>query len=155
MPRLQFPRKVLITLLLFLIVNSINAEVPNIINYQGRLTDALGNPVTDGQFNITFKIWNDSVGQVSFPVWTGASQIVEVTDGLFNCQVQQYPGLFQIPPQFFKSVNLIGYYGPLFENGFGICRIVPEAVAGDNAFDLRQALFDGIQVKDNPGDVLI
>jgi hypothetical protein len=33
--------------------------VPHLISYQGRLTDADGNPVPDGEYLITFRIWSD------------------------------------------------------------------------------------------------
>jgi hypothetical protein len=67
------------------------AEVPNYINYQGRLNDSLGNPVAEGQYTVTFKIWTDSVGEISYPAWIGAPQTVDVVGGLFNCRVGPIP----------------------------------------------------------------
>ena len=34
------------------------SSVPNLINFQGRLTDSLGNPVTDGAHSVTFRIFS-------------------------------------------------------------------------------------------------
>jgi hypothetical protein len=39
----------------FLIVGLSFAGIPPLINYQGMLTTAAGNPVSDGQYNLTFK----------------------------------------------------------------------------------------------------
>ena len=44
------------------IASPVSAEVPQTINYQGRLTDSLGNPVPDGNYQITFNIWNWDAG---------------------------------------------------------------------------------------------
>jgi hypothetical protein len=59
--------------------------VPHLINYQGRLTDTNGDPVTDGEYLITFRIWSDSTS-TSPPdrEWTSPSCPVQVTDGLFS-----------------------------------------------------------------------
>jgi hypothetical protein len=35
------------------------AETPRLISYQGRLTDASGEPLEDGAKNLRFIIWND------------------------------------------------------------------------------------------------
>jgi hypothetical protein len=60
------------------------AEVPASINYQGRLTDSLGMPLADGNYNITFSIYNASSGGTQ--LWTSGAQSVLVINGLFNYQ---------------------------------------------------------------------
>jgi hypothetical protein len=61
------------------------ADVPHMINYQGRLTDALGNPVPDGNYQITFTIYDAATdGNVK---WTSGSQTVGVANGLFTYQL--------------------------------------------------------------------
>lgn len=62
--------------------------VPYKMNFQGRLTDASGNPKADGIYNIKFRIYNAA----STAVWTedrlvSATQGVQVTDGLFTVQL--------------------------------------------------------------------
>jgi hypothetical protein len=49
-----------------------------------------------------------------------------------------------------EAVNLIRYRRAFLQDGFGILRIVPETVAGDDAFDLGQPFFVVVQVKDSP-----
>ncbi len=58
------------------------AEVPQVINYQGRLTDASGTPVTNGTYLIKFKIYGSATGNDS--LWSSGFRGVTVTNGLFN-----------------------------------------------------------------------
>jgi hypothetical protein len=61
------------------------AEIPVPINYQGSLTDAVGAPVTDGVYNLTFTIYDDpTLSGGLHTIWTSGSQPVTVTGGLFN-----------------------------------------------------------------------
>ena len=57
------------------------ADVPKMINFQGRLTDASGKFVSDGNYSLTFKIYSDSSGGSA--KWSEA-QSVAVSKGLFN-----------------------------------------------------------------------
>lgn len=57
-------------------------EIPQYINYQGYLTDDLGAPVPDGDYNIIFFIYDAPVdGTVK---WASDRLTVAVQDGLFN-----------------------------------------------------------------------
>ena len=57
-------------------------EVPQVIAYQGRLTDGSGNPVADGDYLIRFQIYDDpAAGTV---VWTDGVRQVSVAGGLFT-----------------------------------------------------------------------
>jgi hypothetical protein len=58
------------------------AEVPQMINYQGRLTDDAGDPVADDTYFIKFKIYGSESGDDS--LWYTPYQPVVVTDGLFS-----------------------------------------------------------------------
>jgi hypothetical protein len=55
--------------------------IPRMINYQGKLTDASGNPIT-GTKSMTFKLWDVLSGGTT-PLWTETQSVV-VTDGVFN-----------------------------------------------------------------------
>lgn len=70
----------LAVLILTISIASINADVPQLISYQGRLTDPAGGPVADGTYDITFSIYR-STGTLE---WTSGIQPVQVTDDLFN-----------------------------------------------------------------------
>ena len=58
------------------------ADIAQIINYQGRLTDGDGNPVPDDVYEITFSLYGGPYG--SEAVWTSGPQSVTLEDGLFN-----------------------------------------------------------------------
>ena len=63
------------------LVSSSYAEVPQMINYQGRLTDTTGAPI-DTTVSMTFAIYTDSIGTDS--VWSETQDPVIVEDGMFN-----------------------------------------------------------------------
>jgi hypothetical protein len=59
------------------------AGIPKLINYQGMLTGSDGKtPVTDGPYNLTFKIYGSESGMDS--LWRENHPTVQVTNGLFN-----------------------------------------------------------------------
>ncbi|MFH1893910.1 MAG: hypothetical protein ABIK83_14655 [Candidatus Zixiibacteriota bacterium] len=58
-----------------------HAAVPQMINYQGRLTGPDGTPI-DATVSITFTIWDQLTDGASY--WTETHASVLVTDGLFN-----------------------------------------------------------------------
>ncbi len=75
------------------------ADVPKMINFQGRLTDASGKFVSDGNYSLTFKIYADSTGGSS--KWS-ETQSVAVSKGLFNTILgSQTP----IPDSIFNYTN--------------------------------------------------
>jgi len=61
-----------------------NAEVPQLINYQGRLTDDGGEPANGSKF-MKFKIYGSVSGDDS--LWSSGLQAVTITDGLFNYEL--------------------------------------------------------------------
>ncbi|MEK7275563.1 MAG: hypothetical protein AAB110_09935, partial [Candidatus Desantisbacteria bacterium] len=58
------------------------AAVPKLINYQGKLTDTVGRPVSDGNYNITFKLYTQPTGGTA--TWTEINSNTPVSNGLFN-----------------------------------------------------------------------
>lgn len=59
----------------------VTLPIPHLINYQGMLTDELGNPL-NGTPDITFEIWNASSGGTKR--WFETQSNVPVENGLFN-----------------------------------------------------------------------
>ena len=74
--------KKLIFLISFLLALSFlsYAQVPQMINYQGMLSDAGGNPIS-GDYSVVFKIYSAETGGTV--LWS-ETQTVTVTDGLFD-----------------------------------------------------------------------
>lgn len=70
---------------LLLVCSMVTAEVPNVINYQGRLTNTDGTSVDDDTYFIKFKIYGSAAGKDS--LWYTPFQPVAVTGGLFNYQL--------------------------------------------------------------------
>ena len=59
-----------------------NADIPQIINYQGKVTDSGGSPVADGDYSMTFTIYDDETSGTS--QWSSGSMSVTVSNGIFS-----------------------------------------------------------------------
>jgi hypothetical protein len=53
-----------------------------LVTYQGRLTDETGEPVSNGNYALTFSLWDDSAAGTM--QWSETHASVPVTDGLFS-----------------------------------------------------------------------
>ena len=74
--------KILALIAVFFIHLAVSAQVPQLINYQARLTDvATGLPVDDGEYAITFSFYETSTGGSA--LWT-ESQSVQSTNGIYS-----------------------------------------------------------------------
>jgi hypothetical protein len=76
------PQTLIPTLVLMMFISVVVADVPQMINYQGKLTNPSGDPVADGDYDITFKIWNWESGGTL--LWNSGPQAITVTGGLFS-----------------------------------------------------------------------
>jgi hypothetical protein len=70
--------------LLFFACEVFSQGIPQTINYQGVLKDASGNIVSNGDYNLTFKIYNSEIG--GEPLWM-ETKLVNVVDGIFSTQL--------------------------------------------------------------------
>ncbi|MEO0068256.1 MAG: hypothetical protein ABIK23_03895 [candidate division WOR-3 bacterium] len=61
--------------------SSFAITIPKMLSYQGKLTDSLGNPVPDGNYQLTFRLYTEETG--GSPFWTEA-QTITVRSGLFS-----------------------------------------------------------------------
>jgi hypothetical protein len=68
-----------VTILAFTVAN---AEIPQIVGYQGRVTDNAGNPVADGNYTMRFRIYDDPVAGT--PLWDSNDQSVALSGGVFS-----------------------------------------------------------------------
>ena len=82
MIRPEVPRIFVIITVLFVFTVSVNAEVPSVINYQGRLTNPDGTPVEDNDYQMKFIIYGSDDGNDS--LWSSGFHDVPVVNGLFT-----------------------------------------------------------------------
>ena len=79
--------------------------VPYKVNFQGRLTDNSGNILTDGLYNIKFRLFDAlTVGTNKFEedrIMTGVDNRIQITNGLFNIQ---FGDLTALSPTLFSGV---------------------------------------------------
>lgn len=71
----------LIVVITFSAINIFNQTIPKLISYQGVLTDIHGIVVPDGNYSLTFKLYNDAMAGTQ--LWT-EGQSISVTNGIFN-----------------------------------------------------------------------
>ena len=72
----------LLITLLMLIATSALAQIPLTMSFQGQLTDGDGNPVADGPFDLTFRLYDDASDGTM--LWEEIHPKVDVLRGLFN-----------------------------------------------------------------------
>ena len=68
--------------------------VPHMLSYQGKLTDTLGSPVPDGNYQLIFRLYADSTGGSA--LWSEA-QTVMVKGGLFSVLLGSVTPISSIP----------------------------------------------------------
>jgi hypothetical protein len=88
----------LILIVLFLIIlvagETVHAQVPNTLNYQGVLTGSNGKPVTDGQYQLTFKLYDQATGGTA--TWS-ETQNTTTTNGVFTVLLGKVTSLTDVP----------------------------------------------------------
>jgi hypothetical protein len=115
--RIALPRSIL-TLILALGAPALGAAAPpdwqGQMNYQGQLSGSSGIPVADGAYSITFKIYRDPTSSLAGDlVWTGETQSINVSRGLFNVflgEISPLPHLTgaQLAEDCYLSVKVAG-----------------------------------------------
>jgi hypothetical protein len=68
-------------LLLAVITQAAFAEVPRTVSYQGVLMDTDGYPVADGDYEVTFRVYDQENGGVA--LWTEVDSVT-VARGIFD-----------------------------------------------------------------------
>lgn len=92
---------------LMMSVAVMSAGVPNVMNYQGRLTDAAGDPVADGAYLVKFIIYDAATGGTD--LWNSGFQSVTTTDGLFSYDLGAnvtLPDLFGTDPNRYLGITV-------------------------------------------------
>ncbi|MCX5905264.1 MAG: hypothetical protein NTV89_17740, partial [Proteobacteria bacterium] len=94
--------------LLFAVPHSYSG-VPQLINYQGKLTDKNGSAVPNGSYDATFSIYDVASGGTALwsETWTTSTSQIKTVGGVFNAMLGTY---LTIPATFF-SQNQTTYLG--------------------------------------------
>ena len=58
------------------------ADIPKVINYQGKVTDTGGTPVADGDYSMTFTIYDAETSGTS--LWSSGADPVTISGGIFS-----------------------------------------------------------------------
>ena len=75
----------LVSFAFILAVDSYAQSVPNMVNYQGRLTDQSGAPLAAGTYTVQLRLWDSSTPAGANDLIWGQQQTVTVqTNGVFN-----------------------------------------------------------------------
>lgn len=82
----------------------LRAPIERNLTYQGILKDGDGDPVADGSYSLTFRIYNRPNGGVA--LWTSSSIILLTVDGLFNANL----GIVSLPfdTTYYMSLQVLG-----------------------------------------------
>lgn len=97
--------KKLLLLLIIIALTSINIfgqEIPKQIDYQGVLKTSAGVIVPDGNYPLTFKIYNDPTGGTA--LWSEA-QTVAVANGIFSAHLGSTTPITTVP---FNRIHFLG-----------------------------------------------
>jgi hypothetical protein len=84
-------------ILVFVFQSFVNAAIPLEINYQGKLNNAAGTPVTDGLYNIKFKLYTTASGGTA--IWSEdkiSTNKVQITKGLFSTMLGSVSSLSSV-----------------------------------------------------------
>ena len=104
MHKVKLSKILLLTLsiFLFLVPYSYGSAIPQLINYQGTLTDTTGNTVPDGQYGVVFNIYDVPTGGTSLwaETWNNTTSPVITNKGNFNVLLGAYNS---IPASFFTD----------------------------------------------------
>jgi hypothetical protein len=80
---------------------------PTTIGFSGQLADSNGDPVQDGNYDITFRLYSQSTGGTA--LWTEVHNDVPVADGLYSVQLGSVnPGANPLEPGDFEDQRYLG-----------------------------------------------
>ncbi|MBN1424907.1 hypothetical protein JXA88_10155 [Candidatus Fermentibacteria bacterium] len=82
-------RCLVLVLVLLLALSIASAEIPTVISYQGKVTDAGGTPVPDNTYTMRFRIYDDVTG--GSVLWDSGAHSVSVTGGVFSVLLGESP----------------------------------------------------------------
>lgn len=86
---------ILVVVISVLLSSGVDAEVPNTISYQGILATSDGKVVEDGNYDLTFRLYNVQTGGT--PLWQEVHNDVQMSQGRFNVILGSSVSLAPVP----------------------------------------------------------
>jgi len=80
---------IMVLMILVILVHSLHADIPQVMNYQGKITDTEGVPVVDGEHTMRFRIYNALTG--GDLQWNSTNQTVNLSGGIFSIMLGEIP----------------------------------------------------------------
>ena len=80
---------ILLLLLVCMVATPVFSEIPQVINYQGKVTDTGGVPIADGIYPMRFFIYTSESGG-SF-IWDSGARLIAVQGGIFSVTLGESP----------------------------------------------------------------
>ena len=115
--------------------------IPAAINYQGTLTDNLGNPVTNGYYQVQFRIWDSpAMTGAGDYVWGRSYPLYVAVGGVFNILLNDDGGLVTTPGTPQVTNLLSAFAGPSRYLGLTITANPQGAIASPVEISPRQQL---------------
>ena len=115
--------------------------IPAAVNYQGTLTDNLGNPVTNGYYQVQFRIWDSpALTGVGDYIWGRSYPLYVAVGGLFNILLNDDGGLVTTPGTPSVTNLLSAFAGPSRYLGLTITANPQGAIATPVEISPRQQL---------------
>ncbi|MBN1426728.1 hypothetical protein JXA88_19460, partial [Candidatus Fermentibacteria bacterium] len=88
-PSRTWPLTLLVILASLALPRPVQAEIPLMISYQGKVTDTGGAPVADGPYSMQFRIYE--VDEGGSPLWDSGARTVTVVGGIFSVLLGESP----------------------------------------------------------------
>ncbi|ETR64810.1 MAG: hypothetical protein OMM_15313, partial [Candidatus Magnetoglobus multicellularis str. Araruama] len=88
------------------IVNNVHAFVPPQVNFQGFITGSDSEAVTDGNYPITFSLW-DGNNETSNKLWEDTQNII-VERGIYSTALGPFPYTLTFAEQYYLGIQVNG-----------------------------------------------
>ncbi|KPA18764.1 secreted protein containing Fibronectin, type III domain protein, partial [Candidatus Magnetomorum sp. HK-1] len=98
----------ILTLCLFVTytVHTVHAFVPSQVNFQGFITASDKEPVNDGNYSITFSLW-DGINEDSNKLWEDTQNII-VERGIYSTALGPFPYTLTFTEQYYLGIQVNG-----------------------------------------------
>ncbi len=132
-------------ILLFVVVSLMFADIPSLINYQGKLTSSVGIGVTSTE-PVTFRIYDTETGGAS--LWSETHPAVTIEKGLFAVELGSIsPLTLGFDTQYWLEIEIDGDILSPRQNisaeAYAIRAAIADSIAGGTGWTLTNEIGEG------------